>query len=370
MDKKSFSDCPIVFLEVPDIFWFFVNSQMLSHYDYKLPSALIAQSPLRNRSDARLLVVDRTTGKFQHLHIDDLPLLFKPNDCVVMNDTKVLPARLVGTRNKTGGRWEGLFLSFDSNRFWKIIGKTRGKIQSGESVQLQTPEGHLGFSLEFGTKLADGSWIVKPQTDDAPLSALEQVGWVPIPPYIRNGRMLPEDKETYQTVYASKPGAVAAPTAGLHLTQQLFNSIKQQGIAIAPVTLHVGLGTFKPITVENIHEHSMHAEWCSLTESTSAALRHCKVTGGRIIAVGTTSVRVLESATDLQPFEGETSLFIHPPYQFRNVDVLLTNFHLPKSTLLILVRTFGGDELIQEAYQEAIRKKYRFFSYGDAMLIY
>jgi S-adenosylmethionine:tRNA ribosyltransferase-isomerase len=296
--------------------------------------------------------------------------LLEPNDCVVVNDTKVLPARLVGTRNKTGGRWEGLFLSFDSNQLWKIIGKTRGKIQPGELVQLQTSEGHIGFSLEFGTKLADGSWIVKPQTNETPLSALEHVGWIPIPHYIRNGRMLLADKETYQTVYASKPGAVAAPTAGLHFTPQLFNNIKQQGINIVPVTLHVGMGTFKPITVENIHEHPMHAEWCSLTKSTSETLQHCKVTSGRIIAVGTTSVRVLESATDLKPFEGETSLFIRPPYQFKNVDALLTNFHLPKSTLLILVRTFGGDELIQEAYQEAIRKKYRFFSYGDAMLIY
>ncbi|MDR3198610.1 MAG: tRNA preQ1(34) S-adenosylmethionine ribosyltransferase-isomerase QueA [Planctomycetaceae bacterium] len=342
---------------------------MLSHYDYELPSDLIAQTPLRNRSDARLLVVDRKTGKFQHLHVYDLPSLLEPNDCVVVNDTKVLPARLVGTRTKTGGCWEGLFLGFDSNRLWKIIGKTRGKIQTGEFVQLQTPEGHVGFSLEFGTKLNDGSWIVKPQTEKTSLAALEQVGWVPIPPYIRNGRMLPEDKESYQTVYASKPGAVAAPTAGLHFTPQLFNAVKQQGITIVPVTLHVGMGTFKPITVENIHEHPMHAEWCLLPESTGAALQHCKVTGGRIIAVGTTSVRVLESAPDLKPFEGETSLFIHPPYQFRNVDVLLTNFHLPKSTLLILVRTFGGDELIREAYNEAVRKKYRFFSYGDAMLI-
>ncbi|MDR1267893.1 MAG: tRNA preQ1(34) S-adenosylmethionine ribosyltransferase-isomerase QueA [Planctomycetaceae bacterium] len=342
---------------------------MLSHYDYELPPDLIAQNPLRNRSDARLLVVDRKTGKFQHLHVCDLPSLLEPNDCVVVNDTKVLPARLVGTRKKTGGNWEGLFLGFDSNQLWKIIGKTRGKIQSGESVQLQTPEGHLGFSLEFGTKLNDNSWIVKPQTKDAPLTALEQVGWVPIPPYIRNGRMIPEDKEFYQTVYALKPGAVAAPTAGLHFTPQLIDIIKQQGITVTPVTLHVGMGTFKPITVENIHEHPMHAEWCSLTEPTSTALQHCKVTGGRIIAVGTTSVRVLESAADLKPFEGETSLFIRPPYQFKNVDVLLTNFHLPKSTLLILVRTFGGDELIQEAYREAVQKKYRFFSYGDAMLI-
>ncbi|MDR0335554.1 MAG: tRNA preQ1(34) S-adenosylmethionine ribosyltransferase-isomerase QueA [Planctomycetaceae bacterium] len=343
---------------------------MLSHYDYELPSDLIAQNPLRNRSEARLLVVDRQTGKFQHRHVYDLPSLLEPNDCMVVNDTKVLPARLVGTRKKTGGNWEGLFLGFDSNQFWNIIGKTRGKIQSGEFVQLRTPEGHIGFSLEFCMKLDDGSWIVKPQTDDIPLTALTQVGWIPLPPYIRNGRMLPEDRESYQTVYAAKPGAVAAPTAGLHFTPQLVNIVKQQGVTVTPVTLHVGMGTFKPITVENINEHPMHAEWYSLPESTGVALQHCRVAGGRIFAVGTTSVRVLESTTDLKPFEGKTSLFIRPPYQFKNVDMLLTNFHLPKSTLLILVRTFGGDELIREAYREAVQKKYRFFSYGDAMLIY
>jgi S-adenosylmethionine:tRNA ribosyltransferase-isomerase len=345
---------------------------LLSHYDYVLPSELIAQAPLRNRADARLLVVDRQTGTFQHLHVRDLPSLLEPKDCVVVNDTKVLPARLIGTRKKTGGRWEGLFLGFSAG-LWKIIGKTRGKIQSGETVQLQTPEGRIGFSLEFSTKLDDGSWIVKPLTDVSALTALEQVGWIPIPPYIRNGRMVPEDKENYQTVYASKPGAVAAPTAGLHFTPQLFNTVQQQGTAIVPVTLHVGVGTFKPITVENIDEHPMHAEWCSLTEQTAAVILNRKSAGGRVIAVGTTSVRTLESASDtdghLKAFEGETSLFIRPPYQFKNADVLLTNFHFPKSTLLILVRTFGGDELIQEAYREAVREKYRFFSYGDAMLI-
>lgn len=346
---------------------------MLSHYDYDLPSELIAQTPLRHRADARMLVVDRKSGTFQHLHVRDLPTLLEPSDCVVVNDTKVLPARLMGTRKATGGRWEGLFLSFGPQGLWQIIGKTRGKIKSGERVQLQTSDGRVGFTLEFSAKLDDGSWIVHPETDDPPLKALESVGWVPIPPYIRNGRMVPDDEVNYQTVYASKPGAVAAPTAGLHFTPQLFHAVKEMGAAIVPVTLHVGIGTFKPIVAERLEDHEMHSEWCSVTEQVAATIAGRRLAGGRIVAVGTTSVRVLESASDpeghLQPFEGETALFIKPPYQFKNVDVLLTNFHLPKSTLLVLVRTFGGDDLIREAYQEAIRERYRFFSYGDAMLI-
>lgn len=346
---------------------------ILSDYDYELPHELIAQIPLRNRADARMLVVDRKSGTFQHLHVRDLPTLLDSKDCVVVNNTKVLPARLIGKRKETGGRWEGLFISFGPQGLWQIIGKTRGKIRTGELIDLETPEGRVGFALEFGSKLEDGSWIVKPLTEEEPIKALERIGWIPIPPYIRNGRMIPEDKQNYQTVYASKLGAVAAPTAGLHFTSQLFNEVKQLGVAIVPVTLHVGIGTFKPISVENIEEHPMHAEWCSLSQAVAATIMSRKAEGGRIVAVGTTSVRVLESASDaagnLKPFEGETSLFIRPPYLFKNVDVLLTNFHFPKSTLLILVRTFGGDELIKEAYREAIREKYRFFSYGDAMLI-
>ena len=349
----------------------------LSHYDYELPDELIAQAPLQHRADARLLVVDRKSGTFEHRHVRDLPEFLDPKDCVVVNDTKVLPARLMGTRQKTGGRWEGLFLGLqlDSgpNGLWRIIGKTRGKIQPGETVLLQTPEGRVGFPLEFGSRLDDKSWIVRPMTDEQGMAALDRVGWVPIPPYIRSGRMVPEDKRNYQTVYAKQPGAVAAPTAGLHFTPQLFDAVKKLGAAIVPVTLHVGIGTFRPIMTENIDEHPMHAERYSVSEAVAAAILNRRINGGRIVAVGTTSVRVLESATDaegnLKPFEGETSLFIRPPYRFKSVDMLLTNFHQPKSTLLILVRTFGGDELIAEAYREAIREKYRFFSYGDAMLI-
>jgi S-adenosylmethionine:tRNA ribosyltransferase-isomerase len=251
-------------------------------------------------------------------------------------------------------------------------------MQIGETILLHSPDGNNELLIELVAKQDDQTWLVRPvgETADgrrqmAAEILLEQIGWVPIPPYIRGGKPLPYDKERYQTVYAAHSGSIAAPTAGLHLTPELLETIKLQGTNIASVTLHVGLGTFKPITAENIEEHPMHSEWCSLSAESASTLQQCRRSGGRIIAVGTTSVRVLESTPQpLQAFENTTSLFIHPPYRFRNVDALLTNFHFPKSTLLILVRTFGGDELIQEAYREAVREQYRFFSYGDAMLIH
>ena len=355
----------------------------LSHYDYELPTELIAQEPLPNRSDARLLVVNRRTQSIQHRHIRDLPELLLPQDCLVLNDTKVVPARLIGKRTRTGGRWEGLFVQPSSPNLWQVLGKTRGTMQIGETVRLRAPDGNSEMSIEFAAKCKDGTWIVRPFGGSSgghvsertcpvlePVALLDQIGWTPIPPYIRGGKPLSFDKERYQTVYAAHSGSIAAPTAGLHLTPELLETVKQKGTAIESVTLHVGLGTFKPITTENIDEHSMHSEWCSLSADSDSAIQRCRSNGGRVVAVGTTSVRVLESAPNpLHAFEGRTSLFIRPPYCFRNVDALLTNFHFPRSTLLILVRTFGGDELIQEAYQEAIREKYRFFSYGDAMLI-
>ena len=342
----------------------------LHHYDYFLPTELIAQEPLPNRSDARLLVVDRSTQSFEHRHVRDLPQFLQPQDCLVLNDTKVVPARLVGKRTRTGGRWEGLFLQPVESNLWQIIGKTRGKMQPKETVQLYSPDGQSELNIEFVAKNEDGTWFVRPHLAGTPALLLDRIGWTPIPPYIRGGKPLAYDKERYQTVYAAHSGSIAAPTAGLHITPELLATVKQQGTALTSVTLHVGVGTFKPITAENIEEHHMHSEWCSLSAESAATLRQCRAGGGRIVAVGTTSVRTLESASDsLAPFEGATSLFIRPPYHFRNVDMLLTNFHFPKSTLLILVRTFGGDELIRKAYQEAIQHKYRFFSYGDAMLI-
>jgi len=343
----------------------------LHHYDYDLPAELVAQEPLASRADARLLVVDRRTQSLQHRHVRDLPEFLQPQDCLVLNDTKVVPARLIGTRTRTGGRWEGLFLQFAPPHFWQILGKTRGTMQIGETVSLHSPNGKSELLIELVAKNEDGTWVVKGEHPKLSLALLERIGWTPIPPYIRGGKPLSYDKDRYQTVYAAHAGSVAAPTAGLHLTPELLDTIKQRGSTVSTVTLHIGLGTFKPIAVENIAEHSMHSEWCSLSAETALTIQRCRSNGGRIVAVGTTSVRVLESApAPFGAFERTTSLFIRPPYCFRNVDVLLTNFHFPKSTLLILVRTFGGDALIQEAYREAIREKYRFFSYGDAMLIF
>jgi S-adenosylmethionine:tRNA ribosyltransferase-isomerase len=225
--------------------------------------------------------------------------------------------------------------------------------------------------IELVAKQDDQTLLMRPAMETTAELLLDQIGWVPIPPYIRKGKPLPYDKERYQTVYAARSGSIAAPTAGLHLTPELLETVQHKGTGVASVTLHVGLGTFKPITTDHIEDHHMHSEWCSLSAESASSIQQCRRHGGRIIAVGTTSVRVLESVPEpFQTFETSTSLFIRPPYRFRNVDALLTNFHFPKSTLLILVRTFGGDELIQAAYREAIRERYRFFSYGDAMLIY
>lgn len=354
---------------------------MLKDYDYELPAHLIAQYPLEHREDARLLVVNRKTSQISPKTIRDFPALLNPGDCLVLNDTRVLPARLVGHRKPTGGNWEGLFIrqtNPEGKTLWTVLGKTRGMLKPGDFVTLKGPNDSGGFDIRFVKKNDDGSWLVEPMTDadgtGVPAkSALETVGWVPLPPYIRKGKMSVGDKERYQTVFAAKPGAVAAPTAGLHFTPQIFETIKSNGVEIVTVTLHVGIGTFKPMTVEHLDEHPMHSEWCSISESAVQTILERRRKGGRIIAVGTTSVRVLESASQdgtLKPFEGETSLFIRPPYQFRSVDALLTNFHFPRSTLLVLVQTFGGNALIQAAYRYAIENEFRFYSYGDAMVIH
>ncbi len=344
----------------------------LSDYDYELPKRLIAQHPLARRTDARLLLVDRADRTLQHYHIRDLPNLLRTGDTLVVNDTRVIPARLVGFREQTGGRWEGLFLSSDQQGNWRLLAKTRGKLTPGEHVALVNEQQQAAFRLRLLLKEDAGSWIARPEMPGEPLALLEQIGRVPLPPYIRDGEMEPADRDRYQTVYADPPGAVAAPTAGLHLTQALLDRLTAAGVAIVRVTLHVGLDTFKPVTVENLLEHPMHSEWCRITPEAVATIAANKQRGGRTIAVGTTSVRVLETATHsgtLGEFEGPTELFIHPPYEFRAVDALLTNFHLPRTTLLVLVRTFGGDALMRQAYAEAIREEYRFYSYGDAMLI-
>ena len=350
----------------------------LAQYDFSLPRELIAQHPLPRRSDARLLVVRRAGEKplasqeFEHTHIRELPEFLRGGDCLVFNDTKVIPARLVGRRDRTGARWTGLFLAADEHGVWQVLSKTRGKLEPGEAIVVLSWDIRQTVTLRLLTKLEGGVWAVRPEPMAEPLEILERVGRVPLPPYIRDGEMVEEDVATYQTVYAANPGAVAAPTAGLHFTSELLAALKQRGVMSERLTLHVGMGTFRPIAADRLEDHSMHSEWCSLAPDVAARLQQHKDAGRRIVAVGTTVARTLETAAatgQIQPYQGETKLFIRPPYEFKACDALLTNFHLPKSTLLILVRTFGGDKLIRRAYEEAIEERYRFYSYGDAMLI-
>ena len=355
------------------------DPQDLRHYQFELPKELIAQFPLPNRVDSRLMLVDRAAKSIGHHHVRDLSELLGEGDLLVMNDTRVFPAKLVGYRTRTGGRWQGLFLETDSQEGWRVLCKTRGRIQPGETVTLQDRNNIDRMKLVMLAKLGGGQWAVRPETDLPAFEILQELGRIPLPHYIRDGNMVDDDIQNYQTVFAKHSGSIAAPTAGLHFTEQLLNRLIDRGVQIAPVTLHVGLGTFRPIGTQDIREHQMHAEWGQVPEATAKRINSVRAEGGRVIAVGTTTTRLLESAASASPnaagrhevvsFAGETSIFIKPPYRFRSIDGLMTNFHLPGSTLIVMVRTFGGDAMIQRAYQEAISEKYRFFSYGDAMLI-
>ena len=358
------------------------NLNVAVHYDFELPRELIAQEPLPNREDSRLMVINRSSNKLDHHHFRDLDTLLRSGDCLVLNETRVIPAKLVGKRIRTGGRWQALVIDSD-DRHWRMLAKTRGKIQPGESVMIEDRQGRFRFELSMLAKSDDGKWIGRPkvdpgETDDnelvgrSPNQLLDLVGRVPLPHYVRGGNMVDDDLQNYQTVFARHAGAVAAPTAGLHFTQSLLRRIIDRGIRIAPVTLHIGLGTFRPLAVENLDEHVMHAESGSIAQSSVDTINECRRQRGRIIAVGTTSMRVLETAArdgQLKAWQGDTDLFVKPGFTFQIIDGLLTNFHLPRSTLIVLVRTFGGDNLMQRAYEEAIAEQYRFFSYGDAMLI-
>ena len=344
----------------------------LDRYDYEVPADLIAQQPLSRRGDSRLLVVDRAGESIDHAHARDLPGLLRAGDCLVLNDTRVLPARLVGFRERTGGRWQGLFLESDESGVWRILCKTRGKLGPGDTVRLRDRDARDDVRLHILARLDGGHWAVRPETDETPAELLERVGRVPLPPYIRGGEMVDSDREDYQTVYARQPGSVAAPTAGLHFTEQLLREIVEAGIRVCRVTLHVGIGTFRPITVDRLEDHEMHSEWARIDAPTVERINEARSAGGRVVAVGTTSMRTLETAGGsgtLEPFDGTTDLFIRPPFTFHACDGLLTNFHYPRSTLLVLVHTFGGEALMRRAYEEAIAQRYRLFSYGDAMLI-
>jgi S-adenosylmethionine:tRNA ribosyltransferase-isomerase len=345
----------------------------LSHYDYELPRQLIAQTPLARRSEARLMVIHRATGGIQHRYVRDLPDLLHADDCLVINDSRVVPARLVGKRTLTGGGWAGLFLSADEGGVWRILCKTRGTLQPGETVTLTNRKGVDDVQLRLVAKEPGGIWLARPVTQEEPHGLLDRVGRVPLPHYIRGGEMIPDDREWYQTVYARHPGSTAAPTAGLHFTDELLGRLVDAGVTPVRATLHVGLDTFRPISAATLADHRMHSERGELSAAAVDRIRQCRSLGGRVVAVGTTSVRILETAArtgELQPWAGQTDLFIRPPYQFKAVDALMTNFHLPRTSLLVLVRTFGGEELIMRAYAEAIREKYRFYSYGDAMLVF
>jgi S-adenosylmethionine:tRNA ribosyltransferase-isomerase len=337
-------------------------------FDYDLPSHLIAQHPCTERDQSRLLVVHRATASLEHHVFHDLPDLLKPGDLLVLNDTRVLPARLIGRRERTGGKWEGLFLRQSADGLWELLGQTRGHLVVGETVVVEPG----GLRLEYTGKSAEGRWLLQPLKAGSPPEILAQHGHTPLPPYIRKGRADAEDRERYQTVYAQRLGSVAAPTAGLHFTDRVFARLAEHGIEKAFVTLHVGRGTFQPIQVEDYALHQMHAEWGEVSTATAAAIAACKERGARVVAVGTTSVRLLETAAatgKIKPWSGKTELFIFPPFHFHVVDAQVTNFHLPRSTLLLLVSAFAGVELIRQAYRTAIERQYRFFSYGDAMLI-
>lgn len=348
----------------------------LSDYNYDLPEELIAAEPAAVRDASRLLVIDRRDGSLSHHRFRDLPTLLSAKDRLVLNDTRVVPARLFGHRATTGGKWEGLFLGKTDDGHWKLIGQTRGRLNEGETITISpahSSDSDQRLELTLVQRDAEGVWTAMPSSSADYTELLAAFGTVPLPPYIRRKLADEDDWERYQTTYARNPGAVAAPTAGLHVTPDLLQNCSEREIGHSFVTLHVGIGTFRPIAVEKLDDHVMHAEWCDLPDDTAETLNRSHREGGRIVAVGTTSVRTLETAVDndglFHGWSGESNLFIRPPYTFRAVDCLVTNFHLPRSSLLVLVSAFAGNELIRHAYETAIEQQYRFFSYGDAMLI-
>jgi len=347
----------------------------LEQYDYELPAELLATRPSPRRDGSRLLRINRRAQQLDHLQFDVLPQCLQSGDCLVLNDTRVVPARLFGVRQATGGKWEGLYLNSRPDGLWTLLSQSRGKIQPGESIVVRpahTSDSAQQLVLRMQQREPDGVWLAAVESQRSSSELLDLFGTLPLPPYI--GRRLAdvEDQERYQTTYAQHPGAVAAPTAGLHFTPQLLANCEAAGIGHAFVTLHVGIGTFRPITARKLAEHRMHHEWCHLTADVAERLTHVRAGGGRIVAVGTTAVRTLETAWrsgGFQSFQGQTDLFIRPPYTFQAVDALLTNFHLPRSSLLLLVSALAGTQLMRRAYTEAVEQRYRFYSYGDAMLI-
>jgi len=343
-------------------------SVCLQFFDYQLPAYLIAQHPCGERDQSRLMVLRREQGNAEHSRFSHLAELLSPGDLLVLNDTRVLPARLIGRRARTGGKWEGLYLQQTPEGLWEMLCQTRGRLTSGEVIAVEP--GPLQLELVSQTK--ERHWLARPLQAGSAVELLQAYGRVPLPPYIRKGVAVEGDRERYQTVYARQAGAVAAPTAGLHFTDRVFARLQERGINWTSITLHVGVGTFQPVQGADYRQHKMHQEWGEVSAAAAVAIARCRREDGRIVAVGTTVVRLLETVAasgPIRPWSGYTDLYIHPPYQFRAVDALLTNFHLPRSTLLLLVGAFAGVELLERAYTTAIEADYRFFSYGDAMLI-
>ena len=337
----------------------------LDDFDYHLPDALIAQTPAEQRDASRMLVLHRDKSGYDDQMFSAFPNFLKSGDCLVMNNTRVLPARIYGNK-ASGGKVEALLLSLRHDGSWSALLKPGRRLQPGTKVKVQDSEMHFEvLSRE------DEVFRIRFDCDDI-MPELNRIGHMPLPPYISRADTR-NDKERYQTVFAEIPGAVAAPTAGLHFTDDILAEIEASGVKLVYVTLHVGLGTFLPVQVDDVEKHRMHSEWYELTADAAQAINQSRAAGGRIFAVGTTSVRVLESCVDeqqqLQPGHGETDIFLYPPYKPRAVDGLLTNFHLPKSTLLMLVSCFVSRESLLDAYNHAISEEYRFFSYGDCMLL-
>ena len=337
-------------------------------FDFHLPEELIAQTPLEKRDASKLLIVNRETGEMQDKYFHSIINMLEPGDALVMNDTRVLPARLYGQKEETGGHVELLLLKNTSGDEWEVLAKPAKRLKVGTRVSF----GDGRLSAVVTEELTHGGRIVRFEYQGIFLEVLESLGEMPLPPYIHEKL---DDRERYQTVYAKESGSAAAPTAGLHFTKELLAEIQAKGVYLVYLTLHVGLGTFRPVSVDNLDEHEMHSEFYQLSEEAAATLRSVKENGGRVIAVGTTSIRTLETigskfAGQIQADSGWTNIFIKPGYEWKVVDAFSTNFHLPKSTLVMLVSAFAGRELVLDAYHHAIQEHYRFFSFGDAMFIY
>ncbi len=338
----------------------------LEDFDYYLPEELIAQTPLENRSSSRMLVLNKNTGAIEHRHFTDIVEYLNPGDTLVLNDTKVIPARLIGVKEDTGAVIEVLLLKNTNDNYWEALTRPAKRVKVGTIISF----GDGLLKCRCTSEKEEGIRVFELIYDGILYEILDKLGTMPLPPYIHEKL---EDQSRYQTVYAKNLGSAAAPTAGLHFTEELMNTLREKGVNICYVTLHVGLGTFRPVNVENILEHHMHSEYYEISDETCQIINETKKRGNRLVAVGTTTVRTLETVMnrygELRACYGNTDIFIYPGYEFKIVDNLITNFHLPKSTLIMLISALVGREKVLKAYEEAVSEKYRFFSFGDSMFI-